>query len=380
MRMAHMSDQPLKPIDPRDAFTVTPRIDSEATQSDAASQAALLLATRAGVLGQEAELAELEEEVDAAPFELPELRAVQRPRRIPVAEAIAPLAMSKTELAAEPPTTVQDEMARKVHDLYQRPSFEDAAALFEAALYSSHPLVSVAAAAGARETTRLRPEIRVVLEEGAGSDDPLVAELAQEVLKQIQPKNPHLQERVITPPPSKRRRRTSRTAAITHGTWAAQQSWYKPTGDFYVALDANRPDLAVHDQSFTWSGNYSDGARRVAAQTLKQWIGDQGLVSPDFFAHSHGATVANLATREGVDFDKLVLLAWPVHNQWLPDFGQVGQVYDIRVRFDLVILVDRGGQRFRDARVKEHRNGWFDHAAPHQPAYWDAHGLWAFDS
>jgi hypothetical protein len=66
-----MIDQPLEPIDPRDAFTVTPRLDSEGTQSVAASQAALLLATRAGVLGQEAELAELEDEVAPAPFELP---------------------------------------------------------------------------------------------------------------------------------------------------------------------------------------------------------------------------------------------------------------------------------------------------------------------
>ncbi|MFZ0015296.1 MAG: hypothetical protein WAL25_14410 [Acidimicrobiia bacterium] len=375
-----MSDQPLEPIDPRDAFTVTPRLDSETTQSVAASQAALLLATRAGVLGQETELAELEEEVAPAPFELPELRAVQRSRRIPVAEAVAPLAMSRAEMAAEPSATIQDEMARKVHDLYQRPSFEDAAALFEAALYSPHPLVAVAAAAGARETTRLRPHIRVVLEENSGSDDPLVAELAQEVLSQIEPKNTHLQERVVTLPPSKKRRRNSRTAAITHGTWAAQQDWYKPTGDFYGALKANRPDLAVHDQSFTWSGSYSHGARRVAARELKQWVANQGLVSPDLFAHSHGGTVANLATEEGVAFDKLVLLAWPVHDQWRPDFGRVGQVYDIRVRFDLVILVDGGRQRFRDPQVKEHRNGWFDHAAPHQPAYWNAHGLWAFDS
>lgn len=371
-----MSDQPLEPIDPRDAFTVTPRLDSESTQSVAASQAALLLATRAGVLGHEAELAELEAEVARAPFELPELRAVQRPHRIPVSEAIAPLTMSKTELAVEPPSTVQDEMARKVHDLYQKPSFEDAAALFEAGMYSPHPLVAVAAAAGARETTRLRPQIRVVLEEGAGSDDPLVAELAQAVLKEIEPKNTHLQERVVEPPPPKKRRRASHTAVLTHGTWAAQQPWYKPGGDFYRALKTNRPDLDVHDESFTWSGNYSDGARRVAARALKQWVGGQGLVAPDFFAHSHGGTVANLATREGVDFDRLVLLAWPVHNQWLPDFARVGQVHDIRVRFDLVILVDRGGQRFNHPQVIEHRNGWFDHAAPHEPVYWDTHGLW----
>ncbi|MEX1125301.1 MAG: hypothetical protein WEE53_06510, partial [Acidimicrobiia bacterium] len=343
-------------------------------------QGALLLAARAGVLGQQAKLEELEGEVAASSFDLPQLRAVQRSRRIPVAEAVRPLAMSRTELAVEPSPVVQDEMARWVTDLYQQPTFEAAAALFETALHSPHPLVAVAAAAGARETTRLRQETRVILEEGAGSDDPLVRELAQEVLRQVDPRNPHLQKRVITPPPSKKRRRESSTAVMTHGTWAAEQDWYKPAGDFYGALDANRPDLALHDESFSWSGNYSDGARRVAALGLKQWIGDQGLVKPELFAHSHGGTVAHLATRQGVEFEKLILLAWPVHGEWSPDFSRVEKIYDVRVRFDLVILVDRGGQRFQHAKVIEFRNGWFDHAAVHEPAYWDTNGLWDFDS
>ena len=52
--------QPLEPIDPRDAFTVTPGTEPEATRSEAASQAALLVAARAGVLGQEDEIEELE--------------------------------------------------------------------------------------------------------------------------------------------------------------------------------------------------------------------------------------------------------------------------------------------------------------------------------
>src|SRR3970040_2150114 len=129
-----MSEQALDPIDPRDAFSVTPRLDSEGTQSSAASQAALLLAARAGVLGQEAQLAELETEVAEIPFALPELRAVERSRRIPVAEAVGPLAMSRTELAVESSSTVQDEMARKVHDLYEQPSFEHAGAPFVGAL------------------------------------------------------------------------------------------------------------------------------------------------------------------------------------------------------------------------------------------------------
>jgi hypothetical protein len=48
------------------------------------------------------------------------------------------------------------------------------------------------------------------------------------------------------------------------------------------------------------------------------------------------------------------------------------------VKFDLVITLDRGGQRFpAHPKVEEHRNGWFDHPAPHQPQYWDQYGLWA---
>jgi hypothetical protein len=269
-------------------------------------------------------------------------------------------------------------MARTVHDLYQRPSFAEAAALFEAAMQSPHPLVRVAAAAGARETTRSRPQIRRILEDETDSEDPLVARLAQEALRHIDPKDPHLGKRVIRPPKSKKRPRESHTTVLTHGTFASEQTWYQPAGDFYEKLVANRPNLAVHDQSFKWSGAYSDAARRADALLLKQWIGDQGLVRPDFFAHSHGGTVANLATRQGVSFDRLVLLAWPVHDRWFPTFANVNRIIDIRVRFDLVIVLDRGGQRFRTNQfnVEEHRNGWFDHPAPHDPAYWDAHGLW----
>ena len=166
---------------------------------------------------------------------------------------------------------------------------------------------------------------------------------------------------------------------ITHGTFSSDAAWYQPGGDFYEALALNRPDLAVHDESFTWTGAYSPAARRADALLLKQWIDDQGLVAPDFFAHSHGGTVATLATRQGVDFDRLVLMAWPVHRQWFPVFSRINRIVDIRVRLDLVILLDRGGQRFRtDAfDVEEHRHGWFDHTAPHQPDYWDDHDLWS---
>jgi hypothetical protein len=235
----------------------------------------------------------------------------------------------------------------------------------------------VAAAAGARETTRLRPRIRQILEEGAVSEDPLVSRLALEALRQIDPKDPEVQRQVGRQPPSMKRHRRSNTAAMTHGTWASEQTWYQPGGDFYEAMAQNKPELDVHDRSFRWTGSYSDAGRRAAALALEKWIGDEGLQQPDFFAHSHGGTVANLATKRGVRFDRLVLLAWPVHSQWMPDLSKVKEIIDIRVRFDLVITLDRGGQRFpAHPKVKEHRNGWFDHPAPHQPPYWDEHGLW----
>jgi hypothetical protein len=98
------------------------------------------------------------------------------------------------------------------------------------------------------------------------------------------------------------------------------------------------------------------------------------------FAHSHGGTVANLATFRDLDLDRLVLLSWPVHSEWFPDFGKVQKVIDIRVHFDLVIIADRGGQSFNPPRahrrkVTSHVNGWFDHSDTHDPGYWDRYGL-----
>ena len=365
------------PIDPRDAFTVTPHVDSESTQPAAASQSALLLSARAGVLGVSEETKQWQKK-GGSEFALPDLGALQRTRRLTVDEATQRLGVSTKELESDPAPRLQDEMAKTVDDLYQRPSVEGAAALFEAAMYSPHPLVRVSAAAGARETTRLRKRIRATLEAECESDDPLVARLAQTALANIDPKDSEVTKRVISQPDSEKRHRVSNTTVITHGTFASDAAWYQPGGDFHGALATNRPDLDVHDESFTWTGAYSDAARRADALLLKQWIDDQGLASPDFFAHSHGGTVAHHATKKGVAFNRLVLMGWPVHKRWFPSFSKVQRVIDVRVNFDLVILLDRGGQRFRtnDFSIEEERHGWFDHTSTHQPAYWDQHDLW----
>ena len=362
-----MSYRSYEPIDPRDAFTVTAREDDDSTQSAAASQAALLLAIRSGVLGDTPTSEKLKE------FPLPDTRKLRRTRHLKVADACSMLGASENELRQDREPALEKEMSRLIRDLYRRPCIEAAAALFEAAMFSPHPLVAVAGAAGARETTRLRPRIRQAIEHGYASDDHLVSRLAVAAMSQIGPMSSMTDKYVIAQPKSRKRRRKSNTAAVTHGTWAADSDWYRPGGDFYEALKRKRPDLHVHDESFRWTGAYSKRARKADAALLQQWIPDQGLSAPDFFAHSHGGTVAHLATRRGVEFNKLVLLSWPVHSRWYPDFTKVAEIVDIRVRLDLVIMLDRGRQRFKTRRsnVKRHRHGWFNHSATHDPDYWE---------
>ncbi len=349
------------------------RPERESTQSAAASQAAFLLSLRAGVLGCSPE------SPDAKQFPLPELKPLKRKRHLKVDEAYAWLGASEKELEQEDEPDLQREMARACKALYEKTTVKTAAALFEASMRSPHPLVAVAGAAGARETTRLRKRIRNTLVDGSRSGDRLVVELSEAAISHIGPMHDIADKRVIERPKSKKRRRKSHTAVVTHGTFAASNAWYKPGGDFYEALKTNRPDLHVHDQSFTWTGSYSHSARLADAALLEQWISDQGLSNPDFFAHSHGGTVAHHATRRGVSFDRLVLMAWPAREQWFPDFSRVSRIIDVRVRFDLVILLDGGSQKFstNQFNVEKHRHGWFNHSATHDPAYWDDHDLWS---
>ena len=119
--------------------------------------------------------------------------------------------------------------------------------------------------------------------------------------------------------------------------------------------------------------------RREGARGLKKWIADEGLSVPDLFAHSHGGTVAHLSTKQGLRFDRLVLMGWPSHRRWFPDFSKVNRIIDVRVRLDLVILSDLGRQRFRTGQfnIEEHRHGWFDHSSTHDPDYWNDHDLWS---
>ena len=138
-----------------------------------------------------------------------------------------------------------------------------------------------------------------------------------------------------------------------------------------------RPDLYSDSDRFDWSGGYSDGARALGALDLAAWVRRKDLEGLDLFTHSHGGSCAMLASQQGLDLGQLVLLSCPVHaRKYFPDFGRVREVVSIRVRLDLVILADRGGQRFRDPRIRENVLPiWFRHSDTHEPDVWRRHDV-----
>lgn len=138
-----------------------------------------------------------------------------------------------------------------------------------------------------------------------------------------------------------------------------------------------RPDLYSAADRFEWSGGYSDAARALAARDLWDWVRTRGLQGLDLFTHSHGGNAAMLATQNGLEIGQLVLLSCPVHApKYFPDFNRVRDVVSVRVRLDLVILVDRGGQRFRHPRIRENVLAlWFRHSDTHVPEVWRRHDV-----
>jgi hypothetical protein len=349
------------PVPGPDAFTARGR-DARL------SQAAIVLSIGAAAAG-------VPERVDRpAAIGLPgDLAACGRPDPIPVAEATAALDGGSRRV---PPTTSAQLMVR----LQDEPDPLTAAALVEANLRSDSRLVRTAAAVAALDTTGPRDDVLAQLVAGATRGDALTKELGRIGLARVDPQHEVLRHVVGRPARLTGTDRPSHTAVLTHGSFAALTLWWRPGGNFYVYLDSLVPPLKLHDPSFGWSGLYSDGARQLAAQQLVDWVADQNLQRPDFFAHSHGGTVVNLATRRGLELDRLVLLSWPVHEQWFPDFTKVGRVIDIRVRLDLIILADRGGQTFTPppehaGQVTSHVNGWFEHSDTHEPDYWERHQL-----
>lgn len=261
--------------------------------------------------------------------------------------------------------------------LYRKPTQQAAAELLEASLRHPDELVRVAAAAAYFELSAEPRRLLWILERGTHSADSLVREVAATALARAAPEHHRLRE-LRKPGPAATGGAASQTGLLVHGTFARNESWWQTGGDFHDYLDVNvRFDLYSATDRFEWSGGYSDAARLLGSSDLRAWVGAHNLDSLDLFAHSHGGSVAMLASQAGLNVGTLVLLSCPVHiHKYVPDFNRISRTISIRVHLDLVILADRGGQRFRHSQIEEHVLPiWFNHSATHDPRIWQEHDV-----
>jgi pimeloyl-ACP methyl ester carboxylesterase len=263
----------------------------------------------------------------------------------------------------------------------QEPEPLAAAQLCEASLSSPDELVRVAAAAAYCEIALPDQQARMleILARGTESGDPLVREVAATALARLVPGHPRLLE-LMQAGPESGDREPSYTSLLIHGTWARQNDWWQPgfPGNFHDYLHREvAPDLYGAPDRFEWTGGYSDAARQDGALQLAGWVNHHGVDGLDVFAHSHGGNIAMLATRSGMRIGRLVLLSCPVHQpKYDPDFSRVARIFSVRVRMDLVILADGGGQRFHDPHIEEIILPiWFQHPATHEEPVWRKHGV-----
>jgi hypothetical protein len=259
--------------------------------------------------------------------------------------------------------------------VFDKPQAANAADLMAMCLDHPKELVRIAAAIGSLRLTN-RPEQNLrVLVQGLKSGDELERSLAATGLARLYPEHPALR-RLSRGRSAPRVKRPRQTLLLVHGTWGSDSAWYQPGGDFHGFIDSLRPDTYDAPDFFKWSGGYSDGARLAGATALKQWVEQRNEQGLDLMGHSHGANVILKATELGLNIGKAVLLACPVHvDKYFPNFALLKKpVCSVRVRFDLVILADGGGQRFSHPDIKEVVLPiWFDHGAPHDPGVWQQH-------
>jgi hypothetical protein len=368
-----METAPERPPRGAEAFTVN---DDEGVQA----QAAILLGLGAQLRGDRQKVQARSAAVlqptailmadEMAEFPIP--RVAPATKRLTTAE-VDVISRGKLRAPARAAIERPDVLADLADLTYRTRSVSSAATLADAALNHPHPLVQVAAANAALAVTAEPSRPLAILVEHTRSEDELVRDVAATSLGRYMPEHPALRALVgagMDEPLGS----PGRTSMLIHGTWARNNAWYQPpNGDFWSYVDHNvRNDLYSQPDFYRWSGGYSDGARDLAADELATWINTKQENGITLFTHSHGGSVAMLASFRGVTFDELVLLSCPVHPaKYNVNFSAVRKVVSIRVKVDLVLLADGSGSRFTDARYNEHVLPlFFNHSKTHDPATW----------
>lgn len=362
------------------------RIGEDTTPSQAAVLLSLGKQLRGGDAPLQARAAALRRKgfVAAEPekdFPVPKLRGVEGP--IPYDESRARLKRlhgyvpRARAVAAADEGRYTDAYRDCAQRLFDKPVAANAADLLALCLDHPKALARIAAAIASMPLTSRPAENLKVLVQGVKSEDELERELAATGLARYAPAHPALRPfaRVKSAP---RVRKPRETLMLVHGTWATDQPWYQPGGDFHTFVKGLRNDLYDRPDFFRWSGGWNDCARDAGAASLKQWVESRNEQGLDLMGHSHGGNVILKATMLGLRIGKAILLSCPVHvDKYFPNFANLTTpVRSVRVHADLVILADGGGQRFRHPDIRETVLPiWFDHSASHDPQVWRNHNV-----
>ncbi|MCY3883972.1 MAG: hypothetical protein OXG24_03550 [Gammaproteobacteria bacterium] len=273
-------------------------------------------------------------------------------------------------------------MAQRV-DMEQ--SYMAAAALLEACLDHPDPLVRVSSAISLCGIyAESSPFLRLILG-STNSEDDLTRDMAFTGLENIA--SDHILKDANTEFGPDRRSdskstKKCTTSLLVHGSFprVLNPSWWQPGGNFHCFIKKNVcNDLYRGNSYYKWSGIYTHAARKLAAQELLEWSKPTEQLN-HVFAHSHGGSVAMCASQEGLNIEKLVLMSCPFSGHYSPNFAKVGEVASVRVKLDLIVLVDtlwKGGSakpqcdKIRDIVLPI----WFDHSQTHDPDTWKKHSI-----
>lgn len=241
-----------------------------------------------------------------------------------------------------------------------------------------HPdlLVRVAAAPLVLLATDARQQALDTLREATGHQDQRISQLALTLLARYSRGDPALAPHVGVAPGDPAQQEPPRTTLVIHGTWASGKNWWRDGGDFFEYLEHGVPidDLYLGGEPYYWSGDWDHGQRLQAASLLEDWMVRNNEDCVDIIAHSHGANVAFIAAPQ-LDYGRLVVLSTPSHKNRYPADPDTPTL-SVRVRLDLVVLADGGGNRFPAApNIQETRVGWFNHSATHYPERWVDKGI-----
>lgn len=171
---------------------------------------------------------------------------------------------------------------------------------------------------------------------------------------------------------------------LVHGTFAKDEAWYKPGGDFHAYIAQHvYSDVYSNSDFFFWSGRYAitdAGLKTIwkqAAVKLISWVQAHPANTLRIIAHSHGNNVVNMATQLGLKVCSLIQLSPPVRSWNLPSIANVAgnTVFNIHSSVDLVVKIDGGAQDYAgtpvSAKEKIRIISSFGHSDSHDLALWN---------